>query len=102
MRGYDYGILPAVMALGDIEFMEVWDQSGYCANAYGIWPHYGVIFNAPFVCMIFENEEEGRGLFENHFVRWADDSKDGDGVGLTFLELNDGGYIMIVYPEFDL
>jgi len=99
MYGYDYGIRPTVVAVGDVDFVDAWDKAGYYANAYGFWDHYGVIVNPPFVCMLFENEEEGRNLLEKHFKKWADDSDDGDAVGMAFVEWNDGGYSMIVYPE---
>lgn len=101
MRGYDYGIRPTVAALGDFDFVDAWDKAGYYANAYGFWDHHGVIVNPPFVCMLFENEEKGRILFEKHFKKWESGSDDGDAVGLTFVEWNDGGYSMIVYPEIE-
>jgi len=100
MIGFDYGIKPHFMVIGDIEYPNLIHESKPLAMGYGKIPYFGLLIEPPFACLIFENEQKGRECFQ-HFKNWAEGSKDGEAVSLSFIETNDGGYVVCVYPEFN-
>jgi hypothetical protein len=101
MEGYDFGVRNRTGVIGDFAYIEDWDKSGYFANGYGIYPQHGVIFNAPFLAMIFEDEGIGRRLFSEHFMKWVQSSGSGDAIDISFVEWNDGSYTMGLAPNIE-
>ena len=99
MLGFDYSIKPNTMVLGDVEYPKLIHESKPVGMGYGILPHYGLLIEPPFTCLIFENKEKGNECFK-HFKDWSESSNDGDAVALSFIEKNDGGYTVCVYPEY--
>lgn len=97
--GFDYGIKPYFMVIGDIEYPNLIHEGKPLAMGYGKIPYFGLLIEPPFTCLIFENEIKGRECFQ-HFKKWTEASKDGDAVSLSFIEKNEGGYAVCVYPEF--
>jgi hypothetical protein len=95
--GYDYGTRPKVMVVGDGEFPSLLRRS-LTALGYGMVPHFGVLVDAPLLAMMFDDEHVGRECFA-HFKRWAGGSRDGDAVGISFIEFANGEYGMCVFQE---
>lgn len=100
MIGFDYGIKPGFLAVGDAEYPNLLFQADPCAMGYGRIPHFGLLHQPPFVCIIFNNREKGIECCK-HFHRWAELSQDGDAVSLSFIDKNEGGYVVCIYPEFN-
>jgi len=100
MIGFDYGVKPSVMIVGDIQYPNLIHEGKPKAMGYGRLPHFGLLPNPLFAALIFENEEKGKECFK-HFKAWADSSKDGDAVSLSFIERNEGGYVVCVYEEIN-
>lgn len=75
MTGFDYGIKPSIVVLGDMQFHELL-QSGLQALGYGELPQFGVQIDAPFVAFAFSGEE----IAQESFKRLRDwiEGSDGD------------------------
>lgn len=101
MIGFDYGLKPQFLAIGDIEYPNLIHEAKPVAMGYGKLLSFGLLHEPPFACIVFENEDKGRECFQ-HFKRWAEGSKDGDAVSLSFIETTKGGYAVCVYPEYGL
>lgn len=95
--GYDYGTRPKVMVVGDGEFPSLLRQS-LTALGYGTVPHFGVLVDAPLLTMMFDDERVGKECFA-HFKRWTGGSREGDAVGISFIEFENGEYGMCVFQE---
>jgi len=99
--GFDYGVKPHFLALGDVEYTNLIHEAKPLAMGYGKFPHFGLLHDPPFACIVFENEDKGKECFQ-HFKGWAEGSEDGDAVSLSFIETSRGGYAVCIYPERDL
>jgi hypothetical protein len=99
--GFDYGVKPQFLVIGDIEYTNLIHEAKPVAMGYGKLPYFGLYHEPPFACIVFENEDKGRECFQ-HFKKWAEGSKDGDAVSLSFIETTKGGYRVCVYPEYTL
>ena len=95
--GYDYGTKPKVIVVGDGEFPHLLRRS-LTALGYGTVPHFSVLVDAPLLVMMFDDERVGLECFV-HFKRWANESRDGDVVGISFIEFENGQYGMCVFQE---
>ncbi|WP_408956129.1 hypothetical protein [Natroniella sp. ANB-PHB2] len=98
--GFEYGVKPNVMVLGDIEFPTKFRQAnilgiGYCMPK-------NILDNLPTeITLIFQNESLGKEAMQ-HLLDWVESSNgDGDAVGLDFIEHKKGGYTLCIYPEID-
>jgi hypothetical protein len=96
--GFDYGLKPRFMVIGDFEYPNLIHEAKPVAMGYGILPYFGLLVDPLFVSIMFENEDKGRECFK-HFKNWAEGSNDGDAVSLSFIETKKGGYAVCVYPE---
>jgi len=101
MVGFDYGLKPRCMIIGDMEYPNLLHQAKVVAIGYGVLPHFGPLSNTIFTSLIFENKTKGRECFE-HLKKWVDTSGDSKAVVLSFIEKRDGGYKVCIYPEFKL
>jgi hypothetical protein len=99
--GFDYGLKPRFLAIGDIEYPNLIHEAKPVAMGFGKLPYFGLLHEPPFACIVFENDNKGRECFQ-HFKRWAEGSKDGDAVSLSFIETREGGYAVSIYPEYGL
>lgn len=97
--GYDYGIKPKVMVVADTEFPEILRNS-FVAVGYNQVPQFGDRVNVPLLMMLFKDLESGDKCF-THFNAWCNASGDGESVGVGFVEFEDGGYGMCIYPEHE-
>lgn len=104
MIGYDYGIKPNIMVVGDVEYINLINKGVPIAMGYGRLPSYKSLANPLFACLMFENEEKGIECFQR-FKNWGkpsgDGDVDGDAVALSFIEHENGGYTVCIYPETD-
>lgn len=96
--GFDYGIRPHFIVVGDMEFPSLIEKAGFHGLAYLHVPQFGLLVNPPSVALLFENKDSGRECFM-HFKHWADGSDDGDAVGVSFVEFDDGTYAVCIYQE---
>lgn len=99
--GYDFGIKPRVMVIGDVEFPHLLRKANLVGLGYDIIPQFGLLVNAPMITLLFEKEAPGRECFE-HFKGWGDVSNDSDALAVSFVEsLRDDCYYLFLYPETD-
>ncbi len=101
MIGFDYGLKPGLMVIGDLEYPKLIHEAKPLAMGYGKLPYFGLRVDPLFACIMFENEDKGKECFK-HFMNWAEGSNDGDAVSLSFIETKTGGYTVCVYPEAKL
>jgi len=98
--GYDYGIKPIMMIVGDTEFASFLGSDEFVALAYDQVPEFGLLVNPPRLSLVFSNGEAARKCFA-HFKNWSGESGDGDAVRISFVEFNDGGYGICISQEVD-
>lgn len=99
--GYDYGIKPIWMVLGDIEFSELFIKAN-CNGVVYIFYKDDKGEKIPVqMAFIFENEKPANKLLDI-LLGWVERSNnDGDAVGIDFIEKNDGGYAIAIFPEME-
>lgn len=101
MFGYDYGIKPKIMIVGDVEFSNYLHK----ANIYGIGymsiPE-NALQNRPLkIALIFNNEEYGRKSMQS-FHNWINNSdKNEDAFVMDIIEREDGGYTLCFYQDIE-
>ncbi|WP_048120339.1 hypothetical protein [Methanosarcina vacuolata] len=95
--GYDYGIKPRLMIIGDMEFPRLL-RDGFIALGYGYVPQFGNLSNAPLLIMMFNDENLAEECF-SRFNSWCYESKDGDAIAISFIEFETGDYGVCVYPD---
>lgn len=104
VHGLDYGVVPRMMLLGDVEFAHVLGAAGVDAIGYGVLPQHGVLVDAPLVYPVVRESGRGREAFAR-LRRWMEGpdgtSSSSDGVGVEFVETSDGGYALTLYPSPD-
>ncbi len=88
-----------MMIVADIEFPEILRNS-FMALGYGQVPQFGNLENVPLLMMLFKDLDSGDKCF-SHFNAWCNASGDGDAVGIGFVEFEDGGYGMCIYPDHE-
>jgi hypothetical protein len=96
--GYDYGIRPMAIVVGDTEFLRFLGSREFVALAYDQITEFGLLINPPRLTLVFSNTEVARECFR-HFNEWSGDSSDGDAVRISFIEFNDGGYGICISQE---
>jgi hypothetical protein len=97
--GYDYGIKPFFMIVGDMEFSDLFRK----AECVGVLYMFAKDNNDNMIPMqmafIFKNEEPAK-KFLDIVLGWVEKSNnDGDAVEMEFIENNKGGYTIAVSPE---
>jgi len=101
MIGFDYGIKPNILVMSDVEFPNLIHEGKVRAVAYGRLPYYELLNEPMFVSLVFEDDEKGEECFK-HFKEWINNSNNSEAVSLSFIELNNGGYTVCVYPDYAL
>ena len=103
MFGYDYGIKPSVMIVGDISFNEYIQKAKMRGLGYVSIPQH-VLDKTPLeVVLMFENEVYGKKVIQC-FTNWISSSNgNGDALGLDIIEHDDGGgYTLCFYQDIDI
>ncbi len=99
--GFEYGIKPFFMLIGDIEFSELFKK----ADCRGILYMFAQGEKEELVpvqmAFIFINEKPAEKFLEI-LVGWIEKSNnDGDAVSIDFIENNKGGYTLSISPEIN-
>jgi len=97
--GYDYGIKPHFMIVGDINFSELFKKADCLGMLYMFTKSDKDEMIPCQIAFIFKNEEPAK-MFLDILMGWVEKSNnDGDAVSMDFVENNDGGYTLAIYPE---
>lgn len=101
MFGFDYGIKPTIMIVGDIEFNEFIVKGEMRGLGYISIPK-NALENTPLkVVLLFENEMYGKKTMRC-FNKWIEGSNgNGEALGLDIIEHKDGGYVLCLYQDID-
>lgn len=99
--GYDYGVKPFFMIVGDMEFSDLFRK----ANCIGVLYMFAKAENDDMIpvqmAFIFKNEEPAK-KFLDIILGWVEKSNnDGDAVDMEFIENNKGGYTIAISPEIE-
>ena len=99
--GFDYGIKPFYILVGDIEFSTLFTK----ADCKGILYMFAKGVKDEMIpvqmVFIFENEEPAE-KFLDILLGWIEKSNnDGDAVSIDFIENNKGGYTLSISPEIN-
>jgi hypothetical protein len=99
--GYEYGIRPDMILLGDMDFSKHFID----AKCLGLMYMFGIDNKSNQVpvqiAFIFQNEDPAK-LFFDCLLHWVKNSdNDGDAVSIEFIENLKGGYTLAIYPEIE-
>ena len=99
--GYDYGVKPFFMIVGDIEFSDLFKK----ADCKGMLYIFGKEDTGEMVpvqmAFLFQNEEPAE-KFLDILLGWiAKSNNDGDAVSIEFIENDKGGYTLSISPEIN-
>lgn len=96
--GFDFGIKPNYMIVGDIEFPVLFQQAECLGIAY-IFEKINNKLLPVQIAFQFKNKEPADKVM-SIFMNWVSRSNnDGDAVDLTFIEKKDGTYAVAISPE---
>lgn len=99
--GYDYGIKPHMVLIGDIDFADYFVK----AKCLGLLYVFGIDDDnnqVPVqIAFMFQNEEPAK-KFLDCLLNWIERSNnDGDAVSIEFIENNKSGYTLAIFPEMN-
>jgi len=99
--GYEYGIKPHMVLIGDIDFAEYFQK----AKCIGLMYMFGVDNSnnriPAQIAFMFQNEEPAK-KFLDCLLNWIERSNnDGDAVSIEFIENNKDGYTLAIFPEMN-
>jgi hypothetical protein len=99
--GYEYGVKPYMILLGDIDFANYFVE----AKCLGLIYAFGVDNNNNHIpvqiAFVFQNEEPAK-KFLDCLLNWVKRSNDdGDAVSIEFIENDKGGYTIAISPEMN-
>ncbi len=99
--GYDYGVKPFFMIVGDLEFSDLFKK----ADCKGILYIFGKEDTGEMIpvqiAFLFQNEEPAE-KFLDILLGWVTKSdNEGDAVSIDFIENDKGGYTLAIYPEIN-
>ena len=97
--GYDYGLKPRLMLVGNTEFPALLSKP-LLAVAYGRMPDVGGLIELPFLGFLFDTTQNARHCF-GIFKEWVDAAKDGDAVCINFIEFKNGDYGICISPRME-
>lgn len=98
--GYDYGLKPRLMLLGNTDFPELLRKS-FVALLYGQMPDFGGLVEPPFLGLAFEDMHIARRCF-GIFKEWVDAVGDGDALCLNFIEFKSREFALCLSPQREL
>jgi hypothetical protein len=96
-QGFDFGVEIRGMLIADMSFIDLLKQAEIIACAYGTAPETSLETPLPQISLVGFNGEPLAKAFAE-FGRWAS-SGDGDAIELTFIFLQDGGYLLLIERE---
>lgn len=97
--GYDFGIKPVYMLVGDNEFSELFKKASCQGVLYIFAKGEDETLFPVQMAFLFENEEPAE-KFLTILIGWVEKSNnDGDAVTIDFIENNKGGYTLVIAPE---
>nr|WP_309756590.1 hypothetical protein [Flavobacterium sp.] len=97
--GFDYGLKPHLMLVGDPEFSNLFKAAKCTGLCYELSKAVNDLIKPEPLSFMFENEKPGEDFF-NILLNWIDKSNgDGNAVALDFIETNDGGYALGITPD---
>ncbi|OYQ75477.1 hypothetical protein B9T12_04875 [Wohlfahrtiimonas chitiniclastica] len=100
MIGFDFGIKPNFMVVGDIKFSELFKQAECLGLAY-VFEQINDNIRPVQIVFQFKNKEPADKVMAT-FMDWVSRSNDdGDAVDLTFIEKKDGSYGFSIGPELN-
>ena len=97
-KGFDYGCLPSVMAVGPYAFPSHLSAASVDAVAYGFDRSEEVARDLPFVSLVAQDARHLANAFEE-FGAWAE-ATDPDALEVTFVFRKKGGYLLLIAPEY--
>lgn len=99
--GFDYGVKPFFMLIGDIEFSDLFKKAD-CKGMLYIFEKGEKEKMIPVqMAFIFQNEEPAE-KFLDILLGWIEKSNnDGEAVTIDFIENNKGGYTLSISPEIN-
>jgi hypothetical protein len=100
--GFDYGVKPFLMLVGDIEFSDLFLKADCRGVSYVFRRGDSEDEMIPVqMAFMFQNEEPAEKFMDN-LLGWVSKSNDeGDAVSMEFIENNKGGYTIAISPEID-
>lgn len=99
--GFDYGVKPFFMLVGDIEFSDLFKKAD-CRGMLYIFEKGEKEEMIPVqMAFLFQNEEPAE-KFLDILLGWIEKSNnDGEAVSIDFIENNKGGYTLSISPEIN-
>lgn len=100
--GFDFGVKPKIVLLGDMQFANYFQEGKCIALSYAFDRDPRLVGAIPSnLFFVFENEVPATKFFDS-LLRWIENSdSDPEAVELTFFEDNDGGYTVGISPEIE-
>lgn len=99
--GFDYGLKPHFILVGDIEFSELFTKADCRGILYMFAQGERDELIPVQMAFIFQNEEPAE-KFLDILLGWVEKSNnDGDAVSIDFIENNKGGYTLSISPEIN-
>jgi len=98
--GFDFGVKPEVVLLGDMQFTNYFQEGRCIALSYAFDRDPKLLGAIPSnLFFVFENEIPATKFFDS-LLRWIENSdNDAEAVELTFFEDKDGGYTVSISQE---
>ncbi len=97
--GYDYGIKPFLILVGDLEFADHFRKAECIGVVYGFRINSKNDKIPVQLGFMFQNEEPAK-KFLSTILTWIEKSNhDGDAVSIDFIERNNEGYVLAISPE---
>jgi hypothetical protein len=92
--GFDYGVLPRIVLVGDLDFPRLWNRAACVAMCYTVIPQIGVRSDVPVAGMGFKDYEAAKKLFER-FKSWMNPPCDETALSIAFIsDPKDGDYFL--------
>ena len=82
--GFDYGVLPRIMLVGDLDFLNIWNQAGCVAMCHTVMPVIGVRSNVPVAEIGFTDYANAKKLFDR-FKSWMKPPCDAAALSVAFI-----------------
>jgi hypothetical protein len=100
--GYEYGVKPHMIVLGDIEFSKYF-VAAKCLGLLYVFSVDDRNNHIPAqIAFLFQNEDPARKFFDC-LMSWIERSNNnGDAVSIDFIENNTGGYTIAIFPEINM
>lgn len=100
--GFDYGLKPHLMLVGDPEFSNLFKAAKCIGLSYEFSKGEKDLIKPESLSFMFENEKPAEDFF-NILLNWIDKSNgDGNAVALDFIETNEGGYALGISPDMKI